>query len=102
MKRIVVKPKTKFHDLTVIREVEQKNKRRHFLVECHCGRQREVRLDHLRSNHSTSCGECWLKYDGQRKTITAWARSIGVNDSTLRARLKVMTLGEALERGKAG
>ena len=104
MKRIEVKPESRFHDLAVIREVEATSvgatsKRRQFLCKCQCGNETEVRLDHLRVGHTTSCGRCGILYNGKKKTLTAWAKSIGVNESTLRARLKVMSLGEALLRG---
>jgi hypothetical protein len=39
-----------------------------------------------------------LEFQGERKTLKAWAESVGIKESTLRARLKVMNLGEALAR----
>lgn len=97
MQRIVINPGDEYGELTVIREVESKGKRR-FLCKCACGQQVECRLDHLRSGHTSSCGRCGMEYKGQRRTIRDWANLYGINESTLRARLKSMSLGEALER----
>lgn len=99
MRRVEVKPGDTYGDLKVIREVESSGKRQ-CLCECSCGRQVTVRLGHLRSNHSTTCGQCGIKYDGQRKSVRQWASLYGLKESTLRARLKVMDIGEALKRGK--
>lgn len=98
MRRIEVTPGDEYGDLTVIREVESSGKRR-FLCKCSCGSERTVRLNHLRSGHTSSCGRCGLEHLGQRKTLRAWADEYGVKPSTLRARLKVMDMSEALERG---
>lgn len=98
MRRIEVKPGETYGDLKVIREVESSGKR-HFLCECTCGRKATVRLGHLRSGHSTTCGRCGLEYRGKRRTIREWAEMYGLNESTLRARLKIMDIGEALKRG---
>ena len=101
MKRIEVKPGDKYNDLTVIREVEVSSSgKRQVLCKCACGQQTTVRLGHLTSGHSTTCGKCGIEYKGQRKTITEWAAQYGLKESTLRARLKVMDIGEALKRGK--
>jgi hypothetical protein len=97
MQRLTIPPNTEYGDLLVIREVESPGKRC-FLCCCSCGREVSVRLDHLRSGHTSSCGKCGLEHDGQRKTLREWAASIGRDESTLRARLKVMGLGEALKR----
>ena len=97
MQRVEVLPETVYGDLSVIREVESQGKRR-FSCRCSCGRQVTVRLDHLRSGHTESCGQCGLELDGKRKTLKAWAASNGINESTLRARLKAMPLREALKR----
>jgi hypothetical protein len=97
MQRLTIKPETEYGDLTVVREVESPDKRR-FLCRCSCGREVRVRLDHLRSGHTASCGKCGLELDGERKTVKAWAASRGIKESTLRARLKVMGLAEALKR----
>ncbi len=97
MKRIEVKPGETFADLKVIKEVESKGKR-HFLCQCVCGTKVTVRLGHLRSGHSTACGSCGIKFNGQKKTIVAWAREYGLKESTLRARLKTMGIEEALKR----
>ncbi len=97
MKRIEIKPNDKYGDLTVVREVESKGKR-HVLCECSCGNQVTVRLGHLRSGHSQTCGRCGIEHNGVRKTISEWASLYGLKESTLRARLKVMEIGEALKR----
>ena len=97
MKRIVVNPGDEYGDLVVVRELETSGKRR-FLCRCACGNETEVRLGHLRSGHTTTCGKCGLEFRGERKTLREWARLYGINESTLRARLKVMGLGEALAK----
>lgn len=98
MKRIEVNPGDQYGDLTVIKEVESKGKR-HFLCKCQCGRKWTVRLGHLRSGHSSSCGRCGILFKGHRKTISEWARLNGLKESTLRARLKSgLEIGEALKR----
>lgn len=98
MQRLTIQPETEYGDLRVVREVESNGKRR-FRCRCSCGQEVIVRLDHLRSGHTTSCGRCGLEHNGQRKTLKAWAASIGIAESTLRARLKGMGLSEALQRG---
>ena len=97
MKKIEVNPGKEFGDLTVIREVPSEGKR-YFVCECSCGRERTVRLGHLRSGHTGSCGGCGIEHDGKRKTLKEWAESHGIKPSTLRARLKVMGMKEALKR----
>jgi len=97
MKRIEIKPDDEYGDLTVIREVESVGKRQ-ILCKCSCGQQVTVRLGHLRSGHSSTCGKCGVEYKGKRKTVAEWARLHGLKESTLRARLKVMEIGEALKR----
>lgn len=98
MHRTVVTPGDKYGELTVVREVEASAGKRHVLCKCVCGQQKTVRLGHLTSGHSTSCGKCGLLLNGERKTIREWAELHGINKSTLRARLKVMGLEEALKR----
>ena len=101
MRRIEVKQGDKYGDLTIVREVEVSAAgKRQVLCKCECGQQTTVRLGHLTSGHSTTCGKCGILYKGQRKTISEWAKEYGLNESTLRARLKVMDIGEALKRGK--
>lgn len=97
MRRIEVKPGDKYGELKVIREVESSGKRQ-ILCKCSCGQQVTVRLGHLRSGHSTTCGKCGIEFKGQRKTISEWASLYGLKESTLRARLKVMDIREALQR----
>lgn len=97
MRRLEVKPDETYGDLTIIKEVESSGKR-HFICRCSCGRKVTVRLGHLRSGHSTSCGKCGIEYRGKRRTIREWADLHGLNESTLRARLKTMPIGEALKR----
>lgn len=97
MRRIEVKPGDKYGGLTIVKEVEAAGKRQ-FLCKCDCGQKVTVRLGHLRSGHTSSCGRCGIPYMGKRKTIRDWATEAGLNESTLRARLKVMSIGEALKR----
>ena len=46
----------KFSSLTVIEEVETKNKRRHFKCRCDCGNECIVELSNLKSGRQKSCG----------------------------------------------
>lgn len=98
MQRIEVKPGEKYGDLTVVRETGKVIGKRNFLCKCSCGNKVTVRLGHLRSGHSTTCGNCGIEYDGKRKTVSEWAAQFGLKESTLRARLKVMGISEALKR----
>lgn len=105
MQRLTIQPDAEYGDLRVIREVPLAykgkspiHKKRVVICRCSCGREVPVRLDHLRSGHTASCGKCGLELDGERKTVKAWAASRGIKESTLRARLKAMSLREALER----
>lgn len=97
MKRIKVKAGDKYGDLTIVREVESQGKR-HVLCKCSCGNEVTVRLGHLRSGHSSTCGKCGIEHNGERKSISEWASLYGLKESTLRARLKIMGIGEALKR----
>lgn len=97
MKPIEVAPGTKYGDLTVVREAALLDKRR-FVCKCACGNQVDVRLDHLRSGHTSTCGECGVEYAGKKMTLKKWAESHGIKESTLRARLKKMDMREALGR----
>jgi len=97
MKRIEVKTGDKYDQLTVIREIESSGKRQ-VQCKCSCGNQVTVRLGHLRAGHSKTCGRCGVEYKGKRKTVAEWARLHGLKESTLRARLKVMDISEALKR----
>jgi hypothetical protein len=97
MRRINVAAGEKYGELRVICEISSNGKRK-FQCKCDCGANVEVRLDHLRSGHTSSCGSCGISYAGKRMTIKQWAEAYGLNESTLRARLKVMSIGEALER----
>lgn len=97
MRRIEVSPGEQYGDLTVVKEVKSTGKRK-FLCECSCGAKKEVRLGHLRSGHSTSCGQCGIEYNGVRRTLKAWAEKYGLNESTLRFRLKTMEMREALRK----
>ncbi len=99
MKRIEVKPGDVYGEFTVIEEVPASGKRK-FLCQCSCGRGVEVRLGNLRSGQTNSCGRCGLEHLGERKLMSEWADEKGIKRSTLRARLKRMGLGEALEQGK--
>jgi hypothetical protein len=95
MRRVNVVAGDQYGDLTVVREVASVGKRR-FLCKCSCGRKVEVRLDHLRSGHTSSCGSCGIEYNGKRMTLKEWAYTHGIKESTLRARLKNMSMREAL------
>jgi len=99
MQRIEVATGEKYGDLTVVRETGKVTGKRNFICKCACGNQVTVRLGHLRSGHSTTCGNCGIEHDGQRKTVSEWASLYGLKESTLRARLKVMGISEALRRG---
>ena len=99
MQRIEVASGEKYGDLTVVREAGKVSGKRNFLCKCACGNKVTVRLGHLRSGHSQTCGNCGIEYDGQRKTVSEWAAQFGLKESTLRARLKVMSLAEAIKRG---
>lgn len=98
MRRLEIQTGTPYGDLTVLRELESSPGKRSFLCQCLCGHQVTVRLDHLRSGHTSSCGQCGLEYSGERKTLKAWAESRGIKESTLRARLKLMGMREALAK----
>jgi hypothetical protein len=97
MRLVIVNPGDEYGGMTVIHELESSGKRR-FLCRCSCGNETEVRLDHLRSRHTTSCGRCGIEHKGKRNTIRGWANLYGIKESTLRARLKIMGMREALER----
>lgn len=99
MKRLEIPAGTVFGELKVIREAElSASGKRQILCQCACGQKATVRLGHLRSGHSTTCGKCGIEYKGQRKTIREWASLYGLKESTLRARLKTMGIEEALAR----
>jgi len=98
MRQVEVSPGDEYGDLTVVREAEKSSGKRRFLCVCSCGNEVTARLDHLRSGHTNSCGRCGLEFRGERKTLKEWAASAGIKESTLRARLKVMGVGEALRR----
>lgn len=99
MKAIPVNAGDKYGELEVIREIQSKGKR-HVLCKCSCGNDAIIRLGHLRSGHSSTCGRCGIEFKGKRRTISEWAKLYKIKESTLRARLKIMGIGEALKRGK--
>lgn len=100
MKRIEVSPGDFYGDMEVIREIPAKAAgKRLLLCRCSCGNETEVRLAHLRSGQTGTCGHCGMEHKGERKTVKAWAKESGIKPSTLSARLKRMGLGEALEMG---
>ena len=102
MQRVRVTSGDEYGDLTVIGEVRRRrlsHSRRRVLCRCICGNEVEVRLDHLQAGRM-SCGRCGLEYRGRRKILSEWAKEAEIPESTLRSRLKVMGLGEALERGR--
>lgn len=98
MKRIEVVPGDQYGELTVVREYGKVAGKRNFVCKCSCGQSVTARLGHLRSGHTTTCGRCGILFQGKRKPICEWAREYGLKESTLRARLKVMKIGEALKR----
>ncbi len=98
IQRLEITPGTPYGELTVLRELGSTSGKRYFRCLCSCGNERTVRLDHLRSGHTSSCGKCGLEWMGERRTLVEWARAYNINESTLRARLKVMSIGEALAR----
>jgi hypothetical protein len=101
MQRIDLPTGAVFGYLTVIKEARTDSPRRMYACRCSCGAKVNVRVDHLRGGHTQSCGRCNLiGYKGKRKTLKAWADSIGVGESTLRMRLKRMTMQEAMAMGK--
>ena len=100
MRKIEIPPGSVFGKLTVIGE-SSSTPRRHYFCQCSCGNKLRVRVDHLRGGHTKSCGRCGdIEYNGKRKTLKAWADSIGVGESTLRMRLKVMSMKDAMRMGK--
>jgi hypothetical protein len=98
MKRLEIASDSKFGELTVVQEVESMSKKRRFQCKCSCGAEPIVRLDHLRSGHTQSCGNCGIEHDGERMSLRDWAAMAGMPESTLRARLETMTMKEALLR----
>ena len=98
MKRLEIAEDAKFGDLVVIQEVEAAGTKRRFLCKCSCGASPTVRLDHLRSGHTQSCGNCGIEHEGERMSLRDWANLAGMPESTLRARLKTMDMREALLR----
>lgn len=101
MRKLEVKPNDQYGELTVVSEAEVSSSgKRQCVCKCSCGAQVTVRLGHLTSGHSSSCGRCGIPFNGKRKTISQWSREYGLNESTLRARLKVMGIEEALKRGR--
>ena len=97
MKPIEVKPGATYGNLTVVFEVDSFGKRK-FRCKCSCGSEVDARLDHMQSGHTSSCGKCGIEYAGKRMSLKAWALHYGIKESTLRSRLKTMTMREALER----
>lgn len=98
MKKLEVTVDAKYGNLVVIQEVEPAGTKRRFLCECACGATKVVRLDHLRSGHTQTCGSCGIVHDGERMSLRSWAELAGIPESTLRARLKIMSMQEALLR----
>ena len=98
MKRIEIAADAQYGDLVVVQEVESIAEKRRFLCKCSCGALPVVRLDHLRSGHTQTCGKCGIEFAGERMSLRKWAEMAGVPESTLRARLKTMQMREALLR----
>jgi len=60
----------RYEELVIVREVESRRYRgsgpkRYFLCRCDCGKEKEVRLSHLRSGHTRSCG-CYVNAHSHR------------------------------------
>jgi formate dehydrogenase assembly factor FdhD len=98
MRRLEIKKGAQFGDLTIVGEID--GARRMFRCKCVCGAKTDVRLDHLRSGHTSSCGGCGIEYAGKRMTLKKWAEKYQIKESTLRARLKRMSMKEAIALGK--
>lgn len=98
MKRLEIADGAEYGDLVAIQEVESIAGKRRFLCKCVCGALRTVRLDHLRSAHTQTCGNCGIAHEGERMSLCKWAEMSGLAESTLRARLKTMDMREALLR----
>ncbi len=47
---------TKFGLLTVLSEDERRGRRRYFRCRCECGTEKSVRIDHLKTGRTVSCG----------------------------------------------
>lgn len=54
--RLNVRPGDRYGRLVVIREVEQRNRRRYFLCRCDCGTETTARLTSMRFGSVKSCG----------------------------------------------
>lgn len=98
MKRLEIADGAKYGELVVVQEVESIANKRRFLCTCSCGAKPIVRLDHLRSGHTQSCGSCGIEHEGTRMSLREWADLAGIPESTMRARLKTMDMREALLR----
>lgn len=99
MRRIDLVVGDVYGKLTIIKEAYSPKKRK-YLCRCSCGNEVKVQLDHLRRGHTTSCGKCGIEYKGESRKVSDWARLYNINVSTLRARLKTMSIREAIERGR--
>ena len=71
--KLIIEPNTRFGKLTTVREVSPIKKVRTFLVKCDCGQYSEVRLSHLTTGHTRSCGCLSNKKPKQR---TLWQRIV--------------------------
>ena len=80
---IPIRPGTRFGRLTVVAETRDRIAgRRTVRCRCDCGGETAVKLDHLRSGHTSSCG-C-----RQREVASVTARSVharGLNRSPYRS-----------------
>jgi hypothetical protein len=56
MEKLLVNPGDKYGRLTIISEVEQIKWTRRFLCKCDCGKEKVIRLEHLRRGAIISCG----------------------------------------------
>lgn len=55
-RKLEIKKGERYGQLVIESEVENKGDKRHFLCLCDCGNKKTVRLEHIRSGHTTSCG----------------------------------------------
>ena len=71
--KLVIEPHTRFGKLTIVKEVPPVKKARTFLLKCDCGKYSEVRLSHLKTGHTKSCGCLGHK---QPKQLSLWQRIV--------------------------
>lgn len=75
--RLKVSEGDRYGDLVIIREVESRvwsggGRKRYFLCRCDCGKEKVVRLTHMRNGHTRSCG-CYVN----PSTVYSTTHSVG-------------------------